>query len=261
MRRLPVLLASLVLALSIGTGCGRHGAESTGGAAGTPAGAPAAASREAATPPPAASAPAGSTAAAAPWVDPEPPGAQATAESAVAADWNRDKTTELRAETTALQMEITTLVDRTSGIAGFGSALVAKESSLQDRLAKLNAEETATEVIIRLPGAVLFDFDSAAIRPDAERTLQEVATVLASYRGRPVRLEGHTDAIATEDYNLKLSERRAQAVRNWLAGHGAEAGRLRTKGFGKSHPIADNSTAEGRQKNRRVEVIVEKKPG
>ncbi|HVT56817.1 MAG TPA: OmpA family protein [Thermoanaerobaculia bacterium] len=184
-------------------------------------------------------------------MDPEPAAAEALAASVATADWNRDKTTELK-------MDITTLVDRTSGIEGFGSALVAKDASLQQRLATLNAEETATEVIIRLPGSVLFDFDSATVRADAERTLREVSTVLASYPGRPVRLEGHTDAIASEDYNQKLSERRAVAVRSWLAGHGVEASRLKPRGFGKSHPIADNATAEGRQQNRRVEVIVEK---
>jgi len=246
-RAMPLVLVSLFLALSVG--CRDHGAESPEGAA-----AKAASSSPAAAPAPAGGAAPAVPAAGPPWVDPEPPGAQAVAESVLAADWNRNKTTELR-------MEITTLVDRTSGIQGFGSALVAKGASLADRLAKLEAVETATEVIIRLPGSVLFDFDSAAIRPDAERTLQEVAAVLASYRGRPVRLEGHTDAIASEDYNLKLSERRADAVRGWLAGHGGEASRLQTKGLGKSHPIADNATAEGRQRNRRVEVIVEKKPG
>jgi len=249
MRRRAVPLASLLLALALcGVGCHKQETEPAAGPAGTTA--PAAGEPAAVSPP----VPAASAAAASPWMDPEPPDAQARAESVAAADWNRDKTTDLR-------MEITSLVDRTSWIEGFGSALVAKNASLDERLAKLDAVQTATEVIIRLPGSVLFDFDSAAIRPDAERTLQEVAQVLASFRGRPVRLEGHTDAIASEDYNQKLSERRAGAVRGWLAGHGVEAGRLAPKGYGKSRPIADNSTADGRQKNRRVEVIIEKGAG
>lgn len=251
MRRRAVPFASLLLALALcGIGCHRQETEPPASAAGTAS--PAAGETAAGSPP--AAAPADGASAASPWVDPEPPDAQARAESVVAADWNRDKTT-------ALQMEITTLVDRTSGIEGFGSALVAKDASLDERLAKLDAVQTATEVIIRLPGSVLFDFDSSAIRPDAERTLQEVAQVLVSFRGRPVRLEGHTDAIASEDYNQKLSERRAGTVRGWLAGHGVEAGRMTPKGYGKSRPIADNATADGRQKNRRVEVIIEKKAG
>jgi outer membrane protein OmpA-like peptidoglycan-associated protein len=251
MRRRAVPFASLLLALALcGIGCHKQETEPAAGPTGTAA--PAAGEAAAVSPP--ALAPVGGAAAASAWVDPEPPDAQARAEAVAAADWNRDKTTDLR-------MEITTLVDRTSGIEGFGSALVAKDASLDERLARLDAVQTATEVIIRLPGAVLFDFDSAAIRPDAERTLQEVAMVLTSFHGRPVRLEGHTDAIASEDYNQKLSERRAGAVRGWLAGHGVEAGRLTPKGFGKSRPIADNATADGRQKNRRVEVIIEKGAG
>jgi outer membrane protein OmpA-like peptidoglycan-associated protein len=185
------------------------------------------------------------------WVDPEPPGAQALAEEVVAAPWNRDKTTRLA-------MTITTLVDRTTGLEGFRSALSGAEVSLGDRLSRLRAEETATEVTIRLPGAVLFDFDSAAIRPDAERTLAELAEVLKAYGNRPARIDGHTDSIASEEYNEKLSEQRAQAVRQWLVVHGVAGDHLTTAGRGESQPVADNATAAGRQLNRRVEVIIKK---
>ena len=114
---------------------------------------------------------------------------------------------------------------------------------------------------IRLSGSVLFDFDSDAIRPDAERTLSEVAEVLQAYPGRPVRIEGHTDSIASDAYNQALSERRAAAVKRWLAARGVEAGRMTAAGFGESRPAADNATAAGRQKNRRVEIVVERPGG
>jgi outer membrane protein OmpA-like peptidoglycan-associated protein len=187
------------------------------------------------------------------WADPEPPGAQATAEQVVSAPWNEDKTTHLT-------MSITTLVDSKTGLVGLQTAVTPAQTTLDERLTRLGAEVTGAEVTIRLPGSVLFDFDSAQVRPDAERTLAEVAEVIKGYAKRPVRVEGHTDSIASDDYNQKLSERRAAAVRIWLAGTGVESARLTTRGWGKSKPVGDNATAEGRQRNRRVEVIIEKGP-
>ncbi len=192
------------------------------------------------------------------WRDPEPAGVQELAEEVVGAAWNRDKVTQLGPPvTTRLTMTITTLVDRTTGIEGFHTELAAAEITIDDRLARLDAEVTATEVIIRLPGSVLFDFDSEAIRPDAERTLSEVVGVLEAYAGRPVRIEGHTDSIGTDEYNRDLSERRADAVRDWLVAHRIPAASLRTTGHGESRPVAENATAEGRQRNRRVEIVIE----
>jgi outer membrane protein OmpA-like peptidoglycan-associated protein len=242
MRRGLVVASIAWLALVIS--CGRGEERSAGSATSV-------ASGERVIAPPSPAAPAS-------WVDPEPAGAQARAEQVVGADWNRDKVTELKVATTELRMAMTTLIDKTSGLQGFGSALVAKNASLADRMSKLGAEETATEVTIRLPGSVLFDFDSSTIRPDAERTLLEVAEVLRAYANRPVRLEGHTDAVASEDYNQRLSERRAEAVKSWLEAHRVAGRKLTTKGLGKSQPIGDNATAEGRQKNRRVEIIISK---
>jgi outer membrane protein OmpA-like peptidoglycan-associated protein len=185
------------------------------------------------------------------WVDPEPPGAQALAESVLRDPVNRDKTTSLR-------MTITTIVGQTTAIAGSATALAAKDTSVEDRLAKLGAKITETEITIRLPGSILFDFDSAALRADAERTLGELAQVLSAYAPRPARVEGHTDSIASDAYNQGLSERRAASVVQWLAAHGVAAGRLQSAGLGESRPVADNATAAGRQQNRRVEVIIAK---
>lgn len=185
------------------------------------------------------------------WQDPEPPGAQALAEAVVGQSFNDDKTTRLR-------MRITTLVDHRTGIDGFASALQPDIVPLDDRLDALGAEVTDTEITIRLSGSILFDFDSDAVRPDAERTLLEILEVVNAYAGRPVRVEGHTDSIASEAYNQGLSERRARSVADWLADHGVDSGRLKIKGWGESQPIAGNETAEGRQQNRRVELIIEK---
>ncbi len=190
--------------------------------------------------------------------DPEPPAAQALAEEVLNAEWNRDKITHLEQSNTTLQMSITTLVDSTTGIEGFATRLAARDTNLEDRLTWLRAEVSETEVTIRLPGALLFDFDSSDIRVDAERTLLELVEVLQAYAGRPVRIEGHTDSIASDAYNQKLSEERANSIRDWLVAHGVGRGRLHTIGLGETLPVAENDTATGRQLNRRVEVIIEK---
>jgi outer membrane protein OmpA-like peptidoglycan-associated protein len=205
------------------------------------------------TPPPAAvrqASPAGGSAAAV--EDNEPPDAQARAEAVVGADFNRDKTTRLA-------MSITTIVGRTSDLKGFATSVAPKEDRIEDQLARLGAKVTETEVIIQLPGSILFDFDSANIRPDAHRALTDVARVIQSYASRPARVEGHTDSVASDDYNQSLSERRAKSVADWLASNGVERGRLAVAGYGEKRPVATNDTAAGRQSNRRVEVVIAKR--
>lgn len=196
--------------------------------------------------------PGASASAARAFDDPEPPDAQARAEAVVHAPFNKDKRT-------SLTMSMTTIVGRTSALEGFATAVAAKEDNIDDRLARLNARVTETEVVIQLPGSILFDFDSANLRPDAERALTDVAQVIKAYDKRPVRIEGHTDAIASDEYNKALSERRAASVVNWLAARGVERGRLTSLGLGEQKPVATNDTAAGRQLNRRVEVVIAKK--
>ena len=185
------------------------------------------------------------------WVDPEPPGAQALAESVLRDPGNQNKTMSMR-------MSITTITGQTTAIAGSATSLAAKSTSVEDRLTRLGAVVTETEITIRLPGSILFDFDSADLRADAERTLEELAQVLIAYAPRPARVEGHTDSIASDAYNQGLSERRAASVVKWLAAHAVAAGRLQSAGLGESNPVAENATAAGRQQNRRVEVIIAK---
>lgn len=229
-----------------------RGGEAPAAGAGGPAAAasPTAVGRSGAAPA-AAPSPASATAVEVAWEDPEPAGAQALAEQVVNAEWNKSKRT-------GLTMKILPLVNRTTGIAGFTSGVAGETRSLDDRLTKLGAKVTETEITIRLPGSILFDFDSATVRADAEPTLAEVAEVLKGYSQRPARIEGHTDSIASDSYNLDLSKRRAESVRKWLGGHGVQAARLTAVGQGETKPVADNSTAAGRQSNRRVEIVIAK---
>jgi OOP family OmpA-OmpF porin len=103
----------------------------------------------------------------------------------------------------------------------------------------------------------LFDFDKTAIKPDGAKILDRLIAFLKENPNKKVALEGHTDSIGTEQYNQGLSERRANSVKDYLTKRGVDAGKISTRGFGETRPIADNKTAEGRAKNRRVEIKVQ----
>jgi outer membrane protein OmpA-like peptidoglycan-associated protein len=129
--------------------------------------------------------------------------------------------------------------------------------AVQVRVVPTNRCEQRLSVV----GDALFDFNKSNLRPEAEETLAAAGPEIAKLGGKPTRIEGHTDAIGSHAYNQKLSEARATMVREWLAGRGVVPAATPIKGFGKTKPVAPNTTAdgrddpEGRQKNRRVEVV------
>ena len=103
---------------------------------------------------------------------------------------------------------------------------------------------------------VLFDFDKTAVKPDGAKILDRLIAFLKENKDKRVDHEGHTDSVGSEKYNQNLSERRAASVRDYIVKGGIDKSRISTKGFGLTKPIADNKTAEGRAKNRRVEIKV-----
>jgi OOP family OmpA-OmpF porin len=103
---------------------------------------------------------------------------------------------------------------------------------------------------------VAFEFDAASLRPDARPVLDEAVKTLAENPSVKVLVEGHTDAIGSDAYNQRLSERRARTVADELGMRGIAAGRLTVNGRGESAPVSPNDTAEGRAQNRRVELRV-----
>lgn len=107
-----------------------------------------------------------------------------------------------------------------------------------------------------------FDFDKAVLKPEGKAKLDEVVTKLNSINLEVIIAVGHTDSVGSDSYNEKLSVRRAEAVKAYLVGKGIEKNRVYTEGKGKKQPVADNKTAEGRAKNRRVEIefVGTKKP-
>lgn len=103
---------------------------------------------------------------------------------------------------------------------------------------------------------ILFDFDKKNLRPAAQEALIKLAGVLDKHPQYKINVEGHTDSIGSDEYNMKLSNGRAGSVADFLIGHGIGSDRVTTKGYGETKPVADNKTPEGRQRNRRVEIIL-----
>jgi outer membrane protein OmpA-like peptidoglycan-associated protein len=123
----------------------------------------------------------------------------------------------------------------------------------------LETRETARGLIVNVSD-VLFDFDRAELKPGARERLSRVAGILSAHPGLQIEIEGHTDAVGTDDYNQRLSERRAGSVSAYLREQGIGQAIVGTQGFGESKPVATNGTAEGRQRNRRVEIVVSGEP-
>ncbi len=140
----------------------------------------------------------------------------------------------------------------------------AEKSQLRERLrqqfaAILETRETARGLIVNI-NDVLFDFDKYTLKPGAREKLAKVSGILLAYPGLKVKLEGHTDSIGTDDYNMKLSQQRADSVRDYLVSQGVPADSMSATGLGKADPVATNDTDAGRQQNRRVEMVVSGEP-
>jgi outer membrane protein OmpA-like peptidoglycan-associated protein len=111
-------------------------------------------------------------------------------------------------------------------------------------------------VLTEAAGKVLFDFNKANLKPEAIRQLQGALQVIKDQPGVQILIVGHTDSVGSDAYNLKLSQRRAGSVANYLAQNGVPRQNIRTEGLGKRQPVASNATAEGRAQNRRVEITL-----
>jgi len=130
-----------------------------------------------------------------------------------------------------------------------------RERLMQQLNAILATRETARGLIVNI-NDVLFDFNKYTLKPGARETMAKVSGILLSYPGLKLQLEGHTDSVGGDEYNLKLSQNRADAVRDFLVQQGVPLGNITAVGLGKDDPVAANDTAAGRQQNRRVELVV-----
>lgn len=155
---------------------------------------------------------------------------------------------------------------RVVSIIGISSGIMKRSERIKKALDALGAKETETKFQIDLAGDILFEFDKTEIRPQAEKILKKISDIINIYGALEVTILGHTDAKGNEEYNQKLSEKRAESVKNWLIKNGnVNPDTLKTIGYGESKPVAPNThedgsdNPEGRQKNRRVEILIEKK--
>jgi outer membrane protein OmpA-like peptidoglycan-associated protein len=142
--------------------------------------------------------------------------------------------------------------------------LQKRELALEKARQEFEAQQSGRSLSMNLSGDLLFDYDKAALKPEAEQALKKVAVVLSQFPESQVTIEGYTDSKGTQSSNLKLSLERAQAVKDWLVKNGSiPEPNVTTKGFGEDYPVAPNKNANGgdnplgRALNRRVSIVVE----
>ncbi len=152
-----------------------------------------------------------------------------------------------------------------AGVGGVGGAVVGKQFDDQIKELKEQTEGSGVSVtevgdgeaiLVNLPDGVTFAVNSAEISPGFQTTLDQIANSLVTYPNSLVDVMGHTDSTGSDSYNLDLSNRRASAVKNYLAMRGVSSARIESVGYGEAYPVASNDTPEGRARNRRVEIKI-----
>lgn len=134
-------------------------------------------------------------------------------------------------------------------------ARTQEAEALRRQLAELNAKQTDRGLIVTL-GDVLFETGKSDLKANAHANLSKLVAVLNQQPDRSLVIEGHTDSVGSEDFNQALSQRRADSVKAFLIGQGVAANRITAVGKGESSPVASNDTSQGRQLNRRVEIVI-----
>ena len=131
-----------------------------------------------------------------------------------------------------------------------------RADQLQRELKEFSAKQTNRGAVVTLGSDVLFDTDKSQLRAGARRSVKRLAEVLQQHPDKRVTIEGFTDSQGSDQYNMELSRRRAEAVREALAAEGVAPQAMEVRPYGESYPVADNDTAAGRQMNRRVEIVI-----
>ena len=144
---------------------------------------------------------------------------------------------------------------RAEQAAGTANAAQERVRQLEAQLRDIEGKQTERGLLVTL-GDVLFAFNKAELTPQAGPRLDKLASFLKQFPQRKLLVEGYTDAVGSDAYNMELSERRAEAIREALVARGVDTTRVVTKGYGKAYPVADNASVDGRAVNRRVEVVI-----
>jgi len=144
--------------------------------------------------------------------------------------------------------------------AAIGAAVGHRMDQQQKELQQIPGVEVTrpaeNEIAVHLTNDILFDFNSAALRPESQSTLRNLASNFQRYPDETISVEGHTDNVGSAAYNQTLSENRAYSVKNYLVDQGVPSSRVSGVGYGETRPKASNTTPEGRQLNRRVEIHI-----
>lgn len=135
----------------------------------------------------------------------------------------------------------------------------ARAQELERSLSDLKAKRTERGVVLTLQD-VLFGVGQANLKPGAYRTVDRLRQVMKENLDLTIRVEGFIDSTGSEEFNLELSQNRAEAVRRALVSRGIETERILAQGYGESQPVATNQTSAGRQQNRRVDIVVSETP-
>jgi outer membrane protein OmpA-like peptidoglycan-associated protein len=142
--------------------------------------------------------------------------------------------------------------------AGIGAYMDKQERDLRARTAGTDVRVTreGDNLVLNIPSGITFAYDSAAVQPQFQQTLNQVADTLRQYDQTYIDVYGHTDSTGSDAYNQQLSEQRANSVASYLESRGVQSARIGTRGYGETQPIASNDTDAGRAANRRVEIKI-----
>lgn len=149
-----------------------------------------------------------------------------------------------------------------AAVGGVAGGLIGDymDKQAKDMADDLGDDATVTRVgegiVVSFDSGLLFDFDSYALRGETKSNLNELSGTMKEYRDTDIKVLGHTDSQGTAEYNKKLSEQRAASVSNYIVAQGIGSERIVREGFGEVDPVATNDTEEGRQQNRRVEIVI-----
>lgn len=137
-----------------------------------------------------------------------------------------------------------------------GRYMDKQAEELKADLKGAEVERVGEGIKITFDSGLMFDLDSYQLKPETQNNLVNLSKTLKKYDDTNILIEGHTDNTGTDDYNMKLSDERADRVASFLIDQGVKGSRIDTEGYGESQPIDSNETSAGRQKNRRVEVAI-----
>lgn len=144
------------------------------------------------------------------------------------------------------------------GVTGavIGKKMDQQAEEMKEVLGNAEVKRVGEGIVVEFKEKVLFGFDRSDLNASARNSLDKLINVLQKYPDTNIEIIGHTDSKGSDEYNQRLSERRANAVADYLRSSGISSGRLKTRGMGEADPIATNETEEGRSQNRRVEFVI-----